>query len=332
MLKKWTLSILIISLTLSLNYMAFAKWNLSREGDLDGYIRGVHFVNENIGWAVGDGGIVLFTNNGGAKWEQKVLEEVKSGDLYTDLWDVWFVDEKNGWICGDLYKGTGVILYTKDGGKRWDRQNSGVPSQLFGIFFLDKNNGWAVGSNGTILATQNAGLKWTTLTVGRAGTEIGAGEPGIWDIQFVTLQKGWAVGENGTIRMTTDGGKTWVNQNSGTDSNISAVCFVNENVGWAVGEAGLILNTTDGGNTWKTQNSGLEDWLYSVSFVSEKEGIVVGEYGTVLRTSDGGNTWNLELSGKQKGGSKSAFRGASFPKPQTAYVAGDWGIIMKYTP
>lgn len=332
MFRKFILLTLATVLTVGFVSMAFAGWTRSREGDLEGYLRGIVFIDENRGWAVGDGGVLVYTTNGGAKWEQKILEEVKAGDLYTDLWGVHFIDEKTGWICGDLNKGSAVILHTTDGGKTWSRQSSGSPTALYGIFFIDSKTGWAVGANGTILGTETGGAKWTPLLAGKAGANIGEGEPGLWSVWFVNKTKGWVVGENGTIKTTNDGGKTWVNQNSGTDSNLSAVCFVNENTGWVVGEAGTILHTKDGGNTWTVQKSGTEDWLYGVSFISDKEGIVVGEYGTVLRTADGGQTWKLELSGKQKGGQKVAFRGVSFPKPNAAFVSGDWGVIMKYTP
>jgi len=332
MLRRLTLSIFTFVLILATSCSVFAKWDRIREGDLEGYLRSACFIDENKGWAVGDGGTIISTTNGGAKWEQALIEEVKSGDLYTDLWNVYFVDEKNGWIVGDLSRGAGTILYTNDGGKRWNKQNSGVDSQLFGVFFLDENNGWVVGSNGVILSTQNSGSKWTPLAKGKAGANIGEGEPGMWGVQFLTLQKGWVVGESGSIKMTTDGGKTWVVQNTGTDSNLSAVCFVNETTGWAVGEAGTIVATTDGGKTWTIQNSNVEDWLYAVDFINDKEGMASGEYGAILHTADGGKTWKVEQSGKQKGGQKVTFRGLSYPKPDVAYAAGDWGIVLKYNP
>ncbi len=334
MRKNLTLSIVIISLILNVSISVFAKWDKSRDGDLDIYIRSVFFVNENKGWAVGDSGTVLSTSNGGAKWDVLQVSEIKvSSDVYADLYDVHFIDEKNGWACGDIFKGTGVIISTKDGGKRWDRQVSGVPTALYGIFFIDAKNGWAVGGNGTILATQDGGVKWTPLAQGRANANIGEGDPGFWDIQFVTPLKGWVVGENGTIKMTTDGGKTWVAQKCETDSNLSAVKFVNENVGWAVGEGGVIVATIDGGKTWSIQNSGLsEEWFYGVDFVSEQEGFVVGDYSTILHTTDGGKTWKVERSGKTKGIEKVTIYDISAPKPNVAYAVAQWGLVLKYNP
>ena len=42
----------------------------------------------------------------------------------------------------------------------------------------------------------------------------------------------------------------WSIQNSGTDSNLNAVDFVDSQRGWAVGGNGTILHTSDAGQTW----------------------------------------------------------------------------------
>lgn len=347
MLRRSVLLISVTVLALISSYTVFAEWTRSREADLDGALRSIHFINESKGWAVGDNGLLVTTNDGGAKWETQVLEEVKESksgeaDLYIILWDVFFVNEKMGWISGDMFKGSGAILHTKDGGKTWSRQSSGSAYPLYAIYFLDEKNGWAVGENNTILGTQTGGSKWVPLATGKANAEVGGGDPGLWDVHFVNLKKGWVVGASGTIKMTEDGGKTWVTQASGiqgsdkslmiTDSNLSAVDFVNETTGWAVGEGGVILNTTDGGKTWTLQNSGVTEWLHGVDFVSETEGFATGEYGTILHTTDGGKTWKIENSGKQKGAPRDTFYTVAFPKPDVAYAAADWGLVLKYKP
>ncbi len=332
MLKKSALySSAIICLALLFSYAALGGWEKSRDDDLFGYLRGIHFINEKIGCAVGDRGgepygAIVITKDGGLSWE---TVESRANN---DLWDVYFVDEKMGWICGS----GGVILLSKDGGESWVKQMSVSTVMLQDIFFLDKRNGWAVGLNGTIVATADGGRNWSPLTGGRASGEVGAGAAGLTGVQFVTLKKGWVVGDNGTIKMTENAGKTWVVQNdpaiTGIDSNLASVDFVNETTGWAVGEAGAILHTKDGGNTWAVQDSTVTEWIHGVDFVSESEGFATGEYGTVLHTTDGGETWTVELSGSQPSAKKYKFYDVSFPNPKVAFLAAEWGWIMKYTP
>jgi len=160
MLKKSTLSILaIVFLSLVFSYAAFGKWDRSRPADFTGTefrMLGIHFVDEKIGCAVGDSGIIVTTKNGGATWEKMEKPQDK------DLWDVQFINDKIGWASGD----NGVILYTKDGGERWRRQDSVSTVALYGIYFLDERNGWAVGANGTIRATTNSGSIWASISGG----------------------------------------------------------------------------------------------------------------------------------------------------------------------
>ena len=46
----------------------------------------------------------------------------------------------------------------------------------------------------------------------------------------------------------------WVPQNSGTNSSLTDIQFINDSVGWACGP-GIILHTNDGGENWITQDS-----------------------------------------------------------------------------
>ncbi len=341
MLKKLALSMLVITLMLGLGLSVYAKWDKANEGSPEDLIRNMYFTNENEGWAIGAGGTLFTTTNGGAKWDKVFLDEVKDVDVYTDLWHVTFTDDKNGWICGDLLRGSAIVLHTADGGKTWARQNTGASVGLYSIFFIDDKNGCAVGGNETLLMTNNGGSKWTIIKGGSAAPNIESSNPALMDVQFVTPQKGWIVGATGLITATTDGGKTWVPQKSNTENNLFAVNFVNENVGWAVGESGIIVKTTDGGKTWTqihavspsggSKKDRSESWLYDVNFISELDGFIVGEFSTIFHTIDGGKTWTMSSIINQKGLDNIELRAVSFPKPNVAFAGGAFGMILKYT-
>ena len=108
----------------------------------------VDFVDQNTGWAVGDGGTILKTTNGGTNW---ILQT--SGTTF-NLWSVDFVDQNIGWSVG----GDGTILNTTDGGTTWILQTSNASSTLYSVKFVDQNTGWAVGKGGTIIKTTNGGV------------------------------------------------------------------------------------------------------------------------------------------------------------------------------
>src|SRR5437660_8132005 len=69
-----------------------------------------------IGWAVGDGGTILHTSNGGSTWSPQTSGSNSS------LLGVAFPDATNGWAVGS----PGTILHTSDGGSTWSPQTSGT--------------------------------------------------------------------------------------------------------------------------------------------------------------------------------------------------------------
>ncbi len=89
---------------------------------------------------------------------------------------------------------------------------------------------------------------------------------------------------------------TWYNQNSGTNKQLSDVCFIDQNNGWVCGWTGTMLHTTDGGATWIPQTVPPNNAYYSVSFTDANNGWACGYSGKIIHTSDGGENWALQNS------------------------------------
>src|SRR6516225_2172886 len=87
------------------------------------YLFGVSFTDANTGTAVGFGGTILRTTDGGASWTRQ-----SSGTTET-LLGVSFTDANTGTAVGS----GGTILRTTDGGASWTRQSSGTTPYLFGV-------------------------------------------------------------------------------------------------------------------------------------------------------------------------------------------------------
>ncbi len=181
---------------------------------------------------------------------------------------------------GTTYGNT-IVFQTAAG---WAKQISGTTNILNSIYFTDANNGYAVGNNGTILKTTNAGVNWTSQN---SGTIVNLNS-----IYFTNVTNGYIVGDNGTILYTNNSGNTWATQTSGTSTNLNSIHFTNSNNGYAVGNNGIILSFN--GTNWASQTIGTNN-LNSVCFTGTT-GYAVGDNGTILTTSNGVN-WTRQTIG-----------------------------------
>ena len=116
-----------------------ARPNTARGGPR---VNAVFFADARRGWAVGAGGLVLATDDGGRTWQSR-----ESG-TESDLRDVKFLDGREGWAVG----GEGTVLHTTDGGATWRAETPVTAHTLERLFFAGRARGWAVGFGGTILA------------------------------------------------------------------------------------------------------------------------------------------------------------------------------------
>jgi len=99
----------------------------------------------------------------------------------------------------------------------------------------------AVGSNGIILSTTDAGATWTGQSSGTTSWLRG--------VSYSDSNTGYAMGMGGTILRTTDRGSTWIRDSTGTETmvGVSRIGQGGSAGAVAVGYDGLILQTA--GNT-----------------------------------------------------------------------------------
>lgn len=254
------------------------KQNSGSSHKSNAHLFDVHFVDSNIGWAVGNYGMVLKTTDGGINWTN--LSFVTIDNLYS----IFLLDAVNGWAAGKW----GTLLQTTDGGEQWTPISAPYGYQNTDIYFADSKTGWVCQSGGTIMKTSDGGLSWSKISTATTKTFL--------SLCFMDANTGWAVGGgavNRVIFKTTDGGNRWSQQTVTEGEALTDVFFIDANIGWAVGMEGAIFKTIDGGNNWQQQNSGSTDWLECVYFIDAINGFVGSSQG-ILNTSDGGATWTFQ--------------------------------------
>ncbi len=97
----------------------------------DAALRAVQFIDAREGWAAGDDGVVWHSIDGGKEWERQ------STGVRASLRSIHFLNAYVGWIAGreELPGGqsAGVLLFTNNGGLKWQRALAGsVPGLNFG--------------------------------------------------------------------------------------------------------------------------------------------------------------------------------------------------------
>lgn len=189
----------------------------------------VYFQNETLGWSQRySGAQFAYTRDGGKTWTEMTLPNgVNSLRL-----------GEQSWIA---VGSTGGIYVSTDSGATWNAAYTGTTSNLFAVSFTDAKTVWAVGGEGTLLKSEDAGVKWTLV-------KLPSSNGVLRDIKFANAKVGWIVGDGGLILATQDGGKTWRQQSSGTNLNLSSIQMVDANTAWIAGSNGLVLATGNGGN------------------------------------------------------------------------------------
>ncbi len=146
---------------------------------------------------------------------------------------------------------------------------------------------------------------------------------------FVDARRGWAVGDRGTVIATTNGGASWQPQASGTEAWLDSITFTADGQrGWAVGDDGTLIATSDGGASWQPQASGTQAPLTSNTFAADgQRGWAVGGGGTLIATTDGGASWQPQASGTQ-----AWLRSITFTADgQRGWAVGEYGTVIATT-
>jgi len=318
--NEWIIFLILI---LSLNKPGTAQsgWIQQTSGTTN-WLFSVYFSDVNVGYTVGDSGIVLKTTNGGENWDFQ-----SSGSAET-FRSVHFLDADTGWIVGN----NGTILKTTDGGLNWSSQASGINNSLRSVHFVNDHTGYAVGSMGVILKTTDSGMNWNSQVI---DTNYHFNS-----VHFINASIGYIAGfetygpePTGIILKTTNGGMNWSFKLVG--SPLNSIYFSTTDTGYAVGgnlasQDGHIYKTTNGGANWNFQVFHYTPNLYSVYFASADTGYVAGsslDRAIILKTADSGANWSYQSLPVLNYPIRSIF----FANVDTGYAVGNLGTILKTT-
>jgi photosystem II stability/assembly factor-like uncharacterized protein len=244
------------------------------------------------GWAVGDGGTIIHTRNGGKRWVKQ------KSPVASWLMGVQFVTPLKGFIVAE---GT-TILVTENGGEKWEVQFKDKDFILKRVSFCDENNGWAVGEYGFIYHTCNSGRTWEhqagKFELSEETMSIVAGNL-LYDVIAVDPQTAWVVGIEGYVSMTEDGGETWIKVSSGDipKKHLFAV-YANKENGPIIGGDALILRSMDGRKDFqksKVEPAVSYSWFYRIRSRGNAGLVAVGGDGLIYLSDRKGSLWKSAI-------------------------------------
>ena len=229
----------------------------------------------------------------------------------------------------------GQIVYSDDAGKSWKQAEVPVSSDLVAVTFPDEKNGWAVGHDGVVLHTADAGQTWTVQLDGRKlgalmvsyyereapaltaddpkradlllddakRFETQGAENPFLDVWFRDASEGFVVGAFGLALHTSDGGRTWEPLEHVIDNPKGLHLYAVRGIGadtYIVGEQGLLLKQEHGDTRFRAVELPYKGTLFGITG-NARSLIAYGLRGTALRSTDGGHSWQQTPTGLQVG-------------------------------
>jgi photosystem II stability/assembly factor-like uncharacterized protein len=227
----------------------------------------------------------------------------------------------------------GHVLISDDQGKSWRQAEVPVSSDLVAVAFPTAKAGWAVGHDGVVLRSADAGATWKRVLDGKSAAQA--------MLDYYQREAGAAADQKKAAAMVAEA-ERFVAQ--GAENPFLDIAFENESTGYLVGAFGLVFRTTDAGASWQPMLHAADNpkaqHLYSVRavgadvYITGEQGLLLkldrasgkfralelpykgtlfgtagnaravvahGLRGTLLRSTDGGRSWAQVPTGLQVG-------------------------------
>jgi photosystem II stability/assembly factor-like uncharacterized protein len=252
----------------------------------DAELTDVFFLNESLGWAVGENGTVIRTRDGGQTWADKVhasayrKDTVSLEQKFRDLESgrqtaatgvvgrqqqlnsvtcrfnsIHFVDAENGWIAGGyqlpyINRTQAVVMRTRDGGATWESIDGLTIPRLQKIRFDNTRQGIAIGDAGNLYAS---GIYQTNNGGQSWSARSNQASPGWKDAArildgFVTINKR---GQLGHVRKGQYEPSVLLGGTAEQKADVfRQLAMLNDKIGYAVGENGAVVRTANSGLSW----------------------------------------------------------------------------------
>ncbi len=255
----------------------------------------IHFINGQKGWAVGHDGLILVSDDGGENWRiqrdglavqqqanldvreaaHRRVEELEQSMATAD-------EDTKAQLEAEL-EDAQVELEDAD----LTLEEPVFTSPLMDVWFQDVDRGWAVGTFGTLVATEDGGQHWIS-------QQMKLENPEEFHLNAVTGDsKGrvFIAGEGGVMFRSLDSGRSWESLQPFYDGSWFGVVYnAQHDTLLMFGLRGNLYRSADFGTTWEPV-PGDNNTLAGGTASAQGDIVLVGAGGTVLVSADGGQSF-----------------------------------------
>ena len=198
-------------------------------------LNAVAFINDKLGWAVGEDAVIVHTADGGNSWTRQFDD--RDADMRGPLLDVVFLSEKEGFVVGVFNK----MFKTTDGGVTWNDWSGHVDNlddwHLFNITTSADGVLYIGSEQGLVFKSTDRGESFVPIQTDHVGSFPGViarrGEDG--------SDRVIAFGPGGIIWVSSDSAETWTKLETGTLAGLLGGAWLPDGSAVIVGHEGMLL-------------------------------------------------------------------------------------------
>ncbi len=195
----------------------------------------VTFINDKLGWAVGEDAVIMHTSNGGNSWTHQFDD--RDADMRGPLLDVIFLTEKEGFVVGVFNK----MFKTTDGGVTWNDWSEHVDNlDEWHLFNITVSVGGAlyIGSEqGLVFKSADRGESFVSIQTDHVGSFPGVlarrGDDG--------YDRVIAFGPGGAVWISSDSAETWTKLENESLAGLLGGAWLPDGSAVIVGHEGMLL-------------------------------------------------------------------------------------------
>ena len=288
----------------------------------------VHFVDEKRGWSVGHDGLILISDDGGARW--RIQRDGIAAQAQANLSNREQAHQKiaaleSAMAAANQPEKSELALRLDDAVMDLEDadlalQEPVFTSPLMDVWFQDPLRGWTTGAFGTFLSTRDGGKTW------QDDSEV-LSNPDEFHLNAVQGDgegRVFIAGEGGVMFRSLDGGATWDTLPPFYEGSwFGLVHSPAPDVLLVFGLRGNLYRSTDFGDTWTVVANSGQDSIAGGSADSRGSIALVGAVGTILESLDSGVTFERSTLGDRLSLSAAIYRG------ERLIVAGQGGVKVR---